>query len=130
MDANRTMTAVYGSPPPSGAMARVEIDHTYRGDLVVTVGVGNVSSPSWSKVVSNRSGGSADNLYVDVDLSGGSAYLPPGGSKVWFLKVSDQAYGDTGTIRTFRITYQGQTFSSTDPPVSVRDNQTSYTYIR
>jgi len=73
---------------------------------------------------------SADNLYVDVDLSGGSAYLPPGGSKVWFLKVSDQAYGDTGTIRTFRITYQGQTFSSTDPPVSVRDNQTSYTYTR
>jgi subtilisin-like proprotein convertase family protein len=130
MNANRTMTAVYGSPPPSGAMARVEIDHTYRGDLVVTVGVGNVSSPSWSKVVSNRSGGSADNLYVDVDLSGGSAYLPPDGSKVWFLKVSDQAYGDTGTIRTFRITYQGQTFSSTDPPVSVRDNQTSYAYIR
>ena len=127
---NISAGATINATPASGTTARVEIDHTYRGDLVVTVGVGNVSSPSWSKVVSNRSGGSADNVYVDVDLSGGSAYLPPGGSKVWFLKVSDQAYGDTGTIRTFRITYQGQTFSSTDPPVSVRDNQTSYTYIR
>ena len=109
--------------------ARVEIDHTYRGDLVVTVGVGNVNTPSWSTVVSNRSGGSADNVYADVDISGGSAYLPPSSTNVWFLKVSDQKTGDTGTIRTFRITYQGETYSSMETPVAVNDNQTNYAYI-
>jgi YD repeat-containing protein len=111
------------------ASARVEIDHTYRGDLVVVVGVGNVNSPSWSTTVSNRAGGSADNLYVDVDISAGAAYLTPSSSNVWFLKVSDMANGDTGTIKTFRITYGGQTYSSTDPPVAINDNQTSYAYI-
>jgi subtilisin-like proprotein convertase family protein len=117
-------------PPPSGGTARVEIDHTFRGDLVVIVGVGNVTSPSWSTVVSNQSGGSADNVYADVDISGGSAYLPPSNTNVWFLKVSDQASGDTGTIRTFRITSQGQAYSSTNPPVPVNDFQTGYAYIR
>ena len=117
------------SPPPPSASARVEIDHTYRGDLVVTVGVGNVNSPSWSTVVSNRAGGSADNLYVDVDISAGAAYLPPSSTNVWFLKVTDAAAGDTGTIKTFRITSGGQTYTSTNPPVAVPDNQTVYAYI-
>ena len=124
----RPVSFTVSSQAPEGT-ARVEIDHTYRGDLVVTVGVGNVNTPSWSTVVSNRSGRSADNVYADVDISGGSAYLPPSSTNVWFLKVSDQKTGDTGTIRTFRITYQGETYSSMDTPVAVNDNQTNYTYI-
>ena len=88
-----------------------------------------MNSPSWSTGVSNRSGGSADNVYADVDISGGSAYLPPSNTNVWFLKVRDQASGNTGMIRTFRITSQGRTYSSTDPPVPVNDFQTGYAYI-
>jgi hypothetical protein len=80
-------------------------------------------------VVSNRAGGSADNLYVDVPISGGAAYLPPSASNVWFLKVTDAAAGDTGTIKAFRITSGGQTYTSTNPPVAVPDNQTVYAYI-
>jgi subtilisin-like proprotein convertase family protein len=126
---NQTSYAYIGGTAPTSASARVEIDHTYRGDLVVMVGVGNVNAPTWSKTVSNRAGGSADNLYVDVDISAGAAYLPPSSSKVWFLKVTDMATGDTGTIRTFRITSGGQTYTSTNPPAAIRDNQTSYAYI-
>ena len=128
---NQTVYAYIGgtAPPPPSASARVEIDHPYRGDLVVTVGVGNVNAPSWSTVVSNRAGGSADNLYVDVPISGGAAYLPPSSTNVWFLKVTDAAAGDTGTIKTFRITSGGQTYTSTNPPVAVPDNQTVYAYI-
>jgi subtilisin-like proprotein convertase family protein len=117
------------TPPPPTASARVEIDHTYRGDLVVTVGVGNVNAPSWSTVVSNRAGGSADNLYVDVDISAGATYLPPSSTNIWFLKVTDAASGDVGTIKTFRITSGGQTYTSTNPPVVIPDNQTVYAYI-
>ena len=39
----RPVTLTITTPPPPTASARVEIDHTYRGDLVVTVGVGNVN---------------------------------------------------------------------------------------
>jgi hypothetical protein len=64
-----------------------------------------------------------------VDISAGAAYLPPSSTNAWFLKVSDMANGDTGAIRLFRITNGGQTYSSTDLPVAIRDNQTSYAYI-
>ncbi|MHB8858346.1 MAG: M4 family metallopeptidase [Thermoleophilia bacterium] len=118
-----------GAGQTSTQTARVEIDHTYRGDLVVTLGVGNPDSPSWSTVVSNRSGGSANNIYTTVDISGGAAYLDPSWQNRWFLKVYDAAGQDTGQITKFSITNNGTTFTATDTPVPVNDYQTSYSYV-
>ena len=118
-----------GAGQTSNQTARIEIDHTYRGDLVVTLGVGNPDSPSWSTVVSNRSGGSADNIYSTVDISGSSAYLPPSWQNQWFLKVYDAAGQDTGSIRTFSITNNGETYTATDTPVSINDFVTVYSYV-
>lgn len=109
--------------------ARVEIDHTYRGDLVVTVGVGNPDSPVWQTTVSNRSGGSADNIYSTMDISGGASYMPPGWQNRWFLKVYDAAGYDEGSIRKFTITDHGTTYTATDVPIAVRDYNTSISYI-
>ncbi|MDO8737313.1 MAG: M4 family metallopeptidase [Thermoleophilia bacterium] len=118
-----------GSGQSSTQNARIEIDHTYRGDLIVTLGVGNPDSPSWSTVVSNRQGGSADNIYSTVDISGGSAYLSPSWQNRWFLKVYDAAGQDTGSIRTFSITDNGVTFTATDTPVAVNDLVTVYSFV-
>jgi subtilisin-like proprotein convertase family protein/peroxiredoxin len=115
--------------PPSTSYADIYIEHTYRGDLAVTIGVGDPSAPSWSQVVSNRQGGSADNLQVRVDLSGAGAFLPPSSSHRWYLKVYDAAAGDQGRIVTFTIAYQGQIYTSADVPVPVADFRTSYAYI-
>jgi subtilisin-like proprotein convertase family protein len=113
----------------AGASAHIYIEHTYRGDLVVDIGVGNTASPLWSSRVSNRQGGSADNLDLTVDLSAATAYLPPSNTYQWFLKVYDAAAGDQGRITQFTITYQGITYTSTDVPVSINDLKTSYAYI-
>ena len=113
----------------SPSIASIVIRHTYRGDLVVKLGVGSLSSPTWVKTVSDRAGGSADDLIADVDITAASAYLPPSASNRWFLEVSDAAGGDTGRIEAFRITHLGQIHASVDPPVAINDYQTSYAYI-
>ncbi|MHB0867713.1 MAG: M4 family metallopeptidase [Thermoleophilia bacterium] len=118
-----------GASQQSETTARVEIDHTYRGDLVVTVGVGDPDNPDWSTVVSNRSGGANDNVYATVDISGGAAHLPPGWQNRWFLKVYDAAGYDTGTIRKFSITDHGTTYAATDVPIALADLQTLVSYI-
>ena len=118
-----------GSTQTSNMTARIEINHTYRGDLVVTLGVGDPNSPSWSTVVSNRQGGSAQNIYTTVDISAAAAYLPPGGQNHWFLKVYDAAAQDTGSIQKFAITDNGTTYTASDTPIPVNDFQTSISNI-
>jgi FtsP/CotA-like multicopper oxidase with cupredoxin domain/subtilisin-like proprotein convertase family protein len=119
----------YAYIPRNCASAHIYIEHTYRGDLVVDIGVGNTASPLWSSRVWNRQGGSADNLNLTVDLSVAAAYLPPSNTYTWFLKVYDAASGDQGRITQLSITYQGVTYTSTDVPVPVADLKTSYAYI-
>lgn len=118
-----------GGTQTSDTTARVEIDHTYRGDLVVTLGVGDPTAPAWSTVVSNRQGGSGDNVYTTVDIAGGVASLPPSWQNRWFLKVYDAAGYDTGQIRKFAITDHGTTYTATDTPVAVNDYETVYSFI-
>jgi subtilisin-like proprotein convertase family protein len=82
---------------PNGTEGRVQVSvditHTYRGDLRVTL-----SNGSQSFTLSDREGGAADNL-VDtfpVDVSGDL-----GGS--WTLSVSDNAGVDTGTLNGWAL---------------------------
>ena len=109
--------------------ARVGIQHTYRGDLVVRIGAGTPSSPSWERTIHNRSGGSANDLDLTVDLSDAAAFLPPGEAQSWFLEVRDQAGGDAGQIEVFQITHDGSTYQANLVPVPITDFQTSTTFI-
>jgi subtilisin-like proprotein convertase family protein len=119
-----------GPAPPPPPSANVIIQHSYVGDLNVTIGVGSPSSPLWSQVIWNRAGGrGTGSLNLTVDLSTAVAYLPPSANSTWFLRVYDGAAGDTGTITSFTITYQNQTYVSQDVPTSVYDFQTSYACI-
>lgn len=118
-----------GGSQLSETTARVEVDHTYRGDLVVTLGVGNPDAPAWSTVVSNRSGGSADNVYQTVDIAEALAYLPPDWQNRWFLKVYDAAGQDTGSLKKFSITDHGTTYSAAGLPLAVNDLETVIAYI-
>jgi subtilisin-like proprotein convertase family protein len=120
--------AYVGRPPPT-SIAHIDIQHTWRGDLVVKVGVGNPASPLWVKTVSDKQGGSADDLVADVDVSEAAAYMPPSPQNVWFLEVYDSAAGDQGKIRQFTITHLGQAYASANPPVPIKDKQTCYAYI-
>ncbi|SES25178.1 Serine protease, subtilisin family [Lentzea xinjiangensis] len=98
---NSTVTSsitVAGCTGTASATAKVEvhIKHTYRGDLVVDLVAPDGSAYS----LSNRSGGSADNIdqTYTVNLSSETR------NGTWNLRVRDAATTDVGTIDTWSLT--------------------------
>lgn len=98
----------------------LDIGHTYRGDLKVTL-----TSPSGkSAVVHDRAGGSADDLKGPFDLSTSFA-----GEKVqgqWKLTVEDRAAQDTGTLRSWGFTATAKTGNPPPPPPGQADDTSLY----
>ncbi|HEY5933722.1 MAG TPA: proprotein convertase P-domain-containing protein [Kofleriaceae bacterium] len=72
----------------------VDISHSYRGDLKVTLTKG-----STSKVVFNGTGGSADDLKQSFDVTGITGSL----AGDWTLKVEDTAAQDVGTLNAWTL---------------------------
>ena len=77
----------YIRPTSSTCTAHIDIQHTWRGDLVVRLGVGDPSNPLWERTVSNRQGEDEDDLVVDVDVCAAEAYLPPSENHPWFYPL-------------------------------------------
>lgn len=76
------------------AWVQVDIAHTYRGDLVVSV-----DAPDGTRyVLTNRSGTSADNYTFAGYLN-----APRGASGRWTLRVQDKDALDVGTLRFFNV---------------------------
>jgi vibriolysin len=75
----------------------VDIRHTYSGDLVV-----DLIAPDGSVYnISNRAGGSADNIIKTVNLNLSSEAL----NGAWKLRVKDLAAADTGYINSWSVTF-------------------------
>jgi len=88
--------------------ANLDILHTFRGDLVVSL-----TSPSGKSVnISNREGGGADNIIGNFDLSSQFAGEKTQGD--WTLTVKDQAGGDVGTLKDWGLDIIGK--GGTPPP--------------
>ncbi|BCJ75301.1 hypothetical protein CS0771_48450 [Catellatospora sp. IY07-71] len=89
---------ISGCPGTASASstAEVHIVHPYRGDLVVSL----VAPDGTSYSLSNRSGGSADDIHqtYPVNLSGETA------NGTWRLRVQDAAAADVGRIDTWTLT--------------------------
>ncbi len=82
---------------PSNASLSVNIVHTYRGDLKV-----DLVAPDGSLYnVSNRAGGSADNLVGTYTVNLSTEAL----NGTWKLRVNDNAAGDVGYINSWSITF-------------------------
>lgn len=78
-------------------VAQVEIDHTYIGDLTVKL----VAPDGNATVLHNRTGGSADNIHKSFAVSAGGK--PVNGT--WKLLATDHASGDTGTLRSWSLSF-------------------------
>ncbi|WP_426751053.1 M4 family metallopeptidase [Myxococcus sp. Y35] len=100
----------------------LDIDHTFKGDLSVTL-----TSPSGkSEVVHNRKGGSADNIKEGFDLS---AFAGESAKGEWTLTVKDNARRDTGTLNSWglSITPKGAQEPGEPPPAGkVADDTSMY----
>jgi subtilisin-like proprotein convertase family protein len=110
------------------ASVRLNLTHTYNGDLLV-----QLISPSGSSInLSNRRGGSGDN-FVNTTFSSSATtaiasgvapfsgtYTPDGAfsaltgnvNGTWTLKVIDQAAQDVGTINNWTLTLNNQVAST------------------
>ncbi len=82
---------------PNNASVSVNIVHTYRGDLKVDL----VAPDGSVYVLSNRAGGSADNLVATYPLNLSSEAL----NGTWNLRVNDNANADTGYINSWGVTF-------------------------
>lgn len=83
----------------------VDIEHTYIGDLVVTLKP-PVELGTTSVVLHNRTGRGTDNIqktYDEVTTPGLASMKGKSPKGSWVLEVTDKAGGDTGRIRSFAL---------------------------
>jgi len=84
----------------------LNITHTFRGDLVVTL----ISPGGTQFVVSNRAGGSADNLVITNQAV--TAFNGPAAG-TWKLLVQDRASADVGTLNSWSLKIVGSCTTTT-----------------
>lgn len=100
----------------------LDLAHTYRGDLVV-----KLTSPSGkTATISDRQGGSADDLKGSFDLSAFKGEKTKG---TWTLTVEDKARVDTGTLKSWSLEATGQGEKPTpkgEPIIAVLDGGVDY----
>jgi len=93
--------AIAGSGNVSTLTLSLNITHTYRGDLKVTL-----RSPAGTDfVVANQTGGSADNIIITNQAITTFNGQPVTGS--WSLIVADLAAADVGTLNSWSLTVKG-----------------------
>jgi subtilisin family serine protease len=91
-----TVSGVTGNAP-AALKVGVDIVHTYRGDLVVDL----IAPDGTVYSLSNRSGGSADNIQQTFTVDASSEVA----NGVWKLRVQDVAAQDTGYINSWKLTF-------------------------
>ena len=105
----------------------MEIDHTDRSDLTVTVGVTPAVGSPWDIVVfegDGQFGEGQPNYYGLADLTDAAAYLPPAvDCEQWFVGASDDDRHNTGTLNSLEV-FQvggGGSWTTTGSPVAIPD---------
>ncbi|HEY8208547.1 MAG TPA: S8 family serine peptidase [Myxococcaceae bacterium] len=85
----------------TNATVDLDIGHTWRGDLVVSL-----IAPSGKEIVlANKEGGSADNVTGSFDVS--EALKGESAQGTWTLKVADTARQDVGTLKSWSLNLKG-----------------------
>jgi subtilisin-like proprotein convertase family protein len=99
--------AVTGNGTVASLSLSLNITHTFRGDLVVTL----ISPGGTQFVVSNRAGGSADNIVITNQAV--TAFAGQTAAGTWQLKVQDLASVDVGTLNSWSMTIVGNCGTTT-----------------
>ena len=89
------VTGVSGSKPLA---VSVDIQHTYRGDLTVTL----LRNGTVVRTLSDKAGGSADDLVQTYTLTAAEAGAA---NATWAIKTVDGAADDTGKVRSVKLVF-------------------------
>ncbi len=93
---------------------KVDITHTYRADLVVTLEHGGQTV-----TLHNQQGGSADDLHINTAVTGFAGASSAG---AWTIKVVDTYSQDVGTLDHFGLEIQGDNGGTPPPPPPAGDH--------
>jgi subtilisin-like proprotein convertase family protein len=122
--------AVSGNGTVGSLAISLHITHTYSGDLVVTL----IAPDGSSSIISNRAGGSTDNI-VKTNLAV-TAFNGKTAAGTWKLKVQDLAAVDVGTLDSWSLAIVGNCSSgggtwsaSGSPNLPTVDNGTACTTL-
>jgi subtilisin-like proprotein convertase family protein len=121
--------AVTGNGTVASLSLSANITHTFRGDLLVTL----ISPGGTQFVVSNRAGGSADNIVLTNSAITAFNGQPAAGT--WKLKVQDLASVDVGTLNSWSLLINGNCnvvvhwSGSATPNLPTIDNGTACTNL-
>ncbi len=83
----------------------VDIEHTYIGDLVITL-IAPADMGVVPVILHDRASGATDNIkktYDEVNAPGLAAFKGKSSQGTWTLEVVDKAQQDTGKIRSFTL---------------------------
>ena len=111
--------------------AHVEIEHSRVGDLEIWVGAGPADDPLWVSPLRIRN---SDNSSDNSEGFGGDFHLGTVRQSLladnvsWWLRVTDDADNDIGSISRFAISGGGVFREAHDLPLSISDHTTSYAY--
>jgi subtilisin-like proprotein convertase family protein len=99
----------------------VNITHTYKGDLVVTL----IGPDNTSAILHNRTGGATDNVITTFAIATApaqalTAFNGKNTAGAWKLKVQDLAAADVGTLVSWTITFNGE--QTLSPNLAIPDN--------
>jgi subtilisin-like proprotein convertase family protein len=103
---------------------QVGITHTYQGDLEVAL----IGPDNTTVLLHNRTGAGTDNINTTYNITTRSAqaltaFNGKNTSGAWRLRVRDLASVDTGTLNTWRVTFNG--YSTQAPALAIPDNNTT-----
>jgi subtilisin-like proprotein convertase family protein len=102
---SRLRLAIADTQPIKSLKVTVDIDHTYIGDLEVTLEAPKSVSAKRA-MLHDRKEGSAHNLkrtYDVVNAPDLARYLNTSPAGTWTLQLADKEKADTGTIRSFTL---------------------------
>lgn len=121
--------SVTGNGTVQSLSLSLNITHTFRGDLVVTL----ISPGGTQFIVSNRAGGGADNLVITNQAI--TAFAGQVAAGTWKLKVQDLASIDVGTLNSWSLNIVGNCTpvvhwsGSATPNLPTIDNGTACTSL-
>ena len=102
----------------------VDITHTYQGDLEVAL----IGPDNTTVLLHNRTGGGTDNVKTTYNITTRSnqaltAFNGKGINGAWKLRVRDLAAVDTGTLNSWKLTFNG--YTTVAPALAILDNNTT-----
>jgi len=100
-------------------------------NITITVGVGPVGAPLWSKVLMTEVPREALTIDMWADVTEAQAWLPPDWTNRWWISVTDHYAWDIASVQIFDVESQGLSYSGSTPlPFDTSiDEGTFYAYV-